>query len=213
MSSGDAPGLQRSTSLVSTASVEGSSPEHSPVIPAPGDHYKLLVEDARALGDRREAINNLFVGAISLLAGGQAYLLVAMPTRIEGLIVTLLATAFGLRLCTVWQSVLGTYKALLDFRFHTLKLWEAHYDFPSIRRYYVSEDILYGPLSASTDLSNSVPAKWVGKAGTFVNMYVALPKTARRVFVTLAFLQILVFAGSLTLPHVWPAIHHWLSTR
>lgn len=211
MSSGDVPGFPRSSDLVSTASAEGSS-ELSPVVPSPGDHYRLLVEDARALGDRREAINNLFVGAISLLAGGQAYILVAMSSSIEGLIVTLLATAFGLRLCRVWQNVLGTYKALLDFRFHTLKLWEAHYDFPSIRRYYVSEDILYGPLNSPTELSSSVPEKWIGRAGTFVNMYVVLPKTARRVFLTLAVLQLALFTGSLAMPKVWPVIHHWLSS-
>lgn len=212
MSASDAQGIPSAVASDPTARTEQAGVNAPSAVPSPADHYKLLVEDARALGDRREAINNLFVGAISLVAGGQSYILIAMPTRIEGLIVTLLATAFGLRLCTVWQNVLSTYKALLDFRFHTLKLWEEHYHFPSIQRYYLSEDILYGPLSTPTELASSVPAKWIGRAGTFVNMYVALPKTARRVFFTLAGLQLVLFAAGLALPSTWPYIRHWLST-
>lgn len=164
------------------------------VLPSPDEHYKIVIEDARALGDRRDAINSMFVNIVSLIAGGAGYVLINKPGSAAGLVVVLAACIFGWRLCHVWEDVLGNYKWLLNFRYQTLKEWESRYDFPSLRRYYTSEDLLYGPLKTPTELSESMPAKWVGKAGVFISMYVVLPKSARIVFLVLALLQTIAFA-------------------
>src|SRR5690242_15208650 len=99
-------------------------------LPSPKEQYAILIEDIRALSDRRETLNNLFVGIISLLAGGQAYVLISLAGNTEGLVVALLATIFGLRLCRVWAHALGIYSVLLDVRYETLKIWERDYEFP-----------------------------------------------------------------------------------
>src|SRR5258706_8620961 len=168
-------------------------------LPSLQEQYMTLIEDIRALRDRRETLNNLFCGIISLLAGGQAYLLISQAGNIEGLIVAILATVFGVRLCKVWVDALGTYSLLLDMRYETLKIWERHYKFPSLRKYYVSEDLIYGDLKEPTDLSTEIkkiePAL-VGRAKQFTSMYVSLPRVARFVFYSLASLQIAVYVSS-----------------
>lgn len=164
------------------------------------EHYKLVVEDARALGDRRETINNLFVSIISLIAGGQGYVLVMFPGTGVGLAVIVIATLFGLSLCSVWNSALLSYKELLDIRYVTLKSWEEKYNFPSIQQFYTTEAVFYGDVSSPpTELLKEISKKdSIGKVSSFVSMYVALPLMARRIFFTLSFAQ------SITI--LWPVI-------
>jgi hypothetical protein len=176
--------------------------------PSPSEHYKLLIEDARALGDRRETINNLFVGLFSLIAGGLGYVLITFPGRLPGLVVTIAVTLFGLGLCRVWENVLGNYKALLDMRYSTLRIWEQRFNFPSLQQYYISEDILYEPLQSPPELAQLIPQKLKGKAGAFVSMYVVLPKTARRMFYALLALQVFALLGRVALLIAPPDVIH-----
>lgn len=178
--------------------------------PSPSDHYKIVIEDARALGDRRDAINSMFVNIVSLIAGGAGYVLITYPGSTAGLAVILAAAIFGWRLCHVWDDAIGNYKYLLNFRYQTLKVWEEEYGFPSLQRYYLSEDLLYGPLETPTELSRAMKGKkWEGRAGNFVNLYVELPKAARIVFFVLALLQTIAFAWRIGSPYLLQLLEPW----
>lgn len=162
--------------------------------PTAADHYRIVIEDARALRNGRDTINSMFVSIVSLIAGGAGYVFITYPGNLVGLVIVLAAAIFGFRLCHVWEHALGNYRYLLNFRYATLKLWETQYNFPSERTYYTSEDILYGPLKEPTELSEQMPKKWVGQAGVFVNLYTELPNAARWLFRALAILEIAAFA-------------------
>ena len=193
-----------------TLALATSDPEPLADFPSPADHYKIVIEDARALGDRRDAINTMFVNIVSLIAGGAGYVLITYPGSTAGLAVILAAAIFGWRLCHVWDDAIGNYKYLLNFRYETLKQWEQLYDYPSLRQYYRSEDFLYdGPGKAPktssfvpTKLSDSMPKIMRGKAGNFVNLYVALPQAARVVFFVLALLQVIAFSWRIGSPYL-----------
>lgn len=168
--------------------------------PTAADHYRIVIEDARALRNGRDTINSMFVSIVSLIAGGAGYVFITYSGNTVGLVVVLAAAIFGFRLCHVWEHALGNYGYLLNFRYATLKFWETQYNFPSERTYYASEDILYSQLPTPTELSEQMPKKWVGKAGAFVNLYTELPKAARLLFIALAILEVVAFAVRLLAP-------------
>lgn len=186
---------------------EGQSGQRSngtTAYPAAVDQYKAVLEDAQSLGNRRDTINSLFVGTVSLVAGGEGYILIALAGTGTGLLVMLAATIFGVGLCRIWADALGSYQALLKFRYETLKVWEEKYDFPSLLKFYTSEEMLYGergkPPIQPTELTDSVAASLLGSARFFSDMYVDLPKLARRILIALVALQMIALLGRIFLP-------------
>ena len=161
--------------------------------PSPSEHYKLLIEDARALGDRRETINNLFVGLLSLLAGGLGYVLISFPGKLIGLLVTLVASVVGIYLSKVWADVLGNYRALLKLRFALLRKWESFYQFPQIQSYYNIEELLYDRnFNLPSELDDSTFQSLRGNASYFVDEYTALPRLMVIAFLLFILVQVLI---------------------
>ncbi len=158
-----------------------------------GEHYKLLIEDARALGDRRETINNLFVSLVSLVAGGQGYILIAFPGQGVGLVVIAIATLFGIRLCSIWRNALKRYDVLLALRYDVLRIWEQEPAFPPMQKFYTLEDALYSATPHASVLLHAVfQGKPFPKMSSFVSLYVELPRVARLIFFALLFVQSMV---------------------
>lgn len=198
---------------IDTSTVMTDQPEALPAdFPSPADHYRLVIEDARSLGNRRDAINSMFVNIVSLIAGGAGYVLITYPGNTAGLAVVLAASIFGWRLCHVWDDAIGYYKSLLNFRYTTLKVWEEDYRFPPLQRYYITEDLLYEHLKTKTDLSVEVlkkDAKLEKQGGNFVDLYKALPHAARIVFLVLALLQTIAFTWRISSPYLLQMPEPW----
>jgi hypothetical protein len=165
-----------------------------------GEHYKLLIEDARGLGDRRETLNDLFLGLITLILGAQGYLMITTKdSDLRATIYIIAVGAFGYRLAWVWAKVLESYKALLNFRYHVLKEWERA--LPENQRYYISEDALYDAKLRSdppTTLVSSYLAE-LRNIHPFVNVYKALPSMARIAYVLLVAVRLVEVCGGLIL--------------
>jgi hypothetical protein len=125
-------------------------------------HYQLLIGDARALGDRRETVNNLYVGLITLILGAEGYLFIYIKnSEVSGVVLSAVVGVFGIVLSFVWRQVLSNYKKLLDLRYKVLIEWERA--FPEDKRYYSREDALY----------YSIPQK--ARRIAFVKTYILLP--------------------------------------
>ena len=106
-------------------------------------HYRLLVEDARALSDRRDRVTTIFLSVITLTLGAQGYLLATTKDgEVRATILVWAIAFFGTWLCLTWRRALLTFKELLNFRYFTLKQWEG-LEFPDDEQYYVAEDVLY----------------------------------------------------------------------
>jgi hypothetical protein len=173
------------------------------------DHYKVLIEDARALGDRRETINDLFMGLVTLMLGAQGYLLVnSKDTDIHTTIYIACIGVFGAYLSRVWRSVLEGYRTLLNFRYHVLKQWERNW-FAADQQYYVSEDALYDPKLVQNPPTPLVAsyADHLQKIRPFVNIYKLMPRLTLFAFLAVACIRpVLLLIG--ILPALVPQIVH-----
>jgi len=102
---------QSSTLLADQVVIQGSGGAHtlqvgdatalSDVLPSPEEHYKIVIEDARALGDRRDATNTMFVNIVSAIAGGAGYVLINQTGTTVGLAVVLAACVLA-SFCVVY---------------------------------------------------------------------------------------------------------------
>jgi hypothetical protein len=106
-------------------------------------HYQLLIDDARALAERRDRVSNIFLSVITLTLGAQGYLLVTnKDDDVRSTMLIWLAALFGTWLCVTWRQAILSFKELLNFRYFILKRWERDV-FPEDERYYIAEDVLY----------------------------------------------------------------------
>jgi len=176
---------------MATESGPGVGPIAEHVVLSRKDHYKILIEDARALGDRRETINDLFIGLVTLLLGAQGYLLInSKDSDLHTSVYITCIGLFGAYLCRVWNNVLEGYRTLLNFRYHVLKEWERSW-FAVDQQYYVSEDALYDPrlaLKPPTPLVASY-ADQLQKIRPFINIYKLMPRLMFLVFIAVACLR------------------------
>lgn len=188
---------------MATEGTSSSTSDPDQLVLSREDHYKVLIEDARALGDRRETINDLFMGLVTLMLGAQGYLLVnSKDTDLHTTIYIACIGLFGAYLCRIWRSVLEGYRTLLNFRYHVLKQWEQAW-FAADQRYYVSEDALYDPKLAKEPPTPLV-ASYVDhlqRIRPFVNIYQLMPRLT-----FLAFLVVACVRPALLLIDVLPAI-------
>jgi hypothetical protein len=188
---------------------------NSPQFPSQAKHYQLVIQDARAIGQRREHINDMFLSIVTLSLGAQAYLIVTnRDSDIRSLLLIILIGAFGSALCAIWSNVLKNYAALLKFRYTTLKTWEEE-GFPENQRYYVAEDVIYDSRlsaraprhkhhSSSESLTAESPvllplaqAYVQGLKGKhipdFVDIYVLIPRLAFIAMVGIVVVRIVLF--------------------
>lgn len=185
-------------------------------------HYELLIEDARALGERRERLNQLFLGVITLAVGAQAYLLVTYKdSDVRSTLLIVIVGLFGLSLTRIWQQQLRVIGFLLKFRYAVLKDWE-EVAFPPEQRYYNAEDVLYsGTIQALTGTNavestssdahalNRVAQKFVAMNETIpnsVDIYRALPVISSLIFLTFILIRLCFLALTYVFPHGGPAI-------
>lgn len=183
---------------------------HNVEAPTDSEHYAILIEDARALGDRRETINNLFVGLVTLILGAQGYIITsASDTELKGTVIIVALSIFGFIICQVWRNVLFSYRILLNFRYEVLKTWETH--FPPGQRYYLAEDIIYEH-NPQEDPERPLANRYLktlktshGKTYPFVDIYRVIPSIMLSGFVVIGLGQI-TFYG---LPLVVAQYHWW----
>jgi hypothetical protein len=192
--------------------------------PSPAKHYQLVIEDARSLGQRREHINDMFLGVLTLALGAQAYLFITYKDDdIRSTLLIVVIGLFSTRLCSIWGKVLANYAALLRFRYIVLKTWETEM-FPPDQRYYLAEDIVYDQrlsvrsrkarhgdrdTAPSTDsllpLAKAYIKQLKGFIPDFVNVYELLPRLAFIVSLGIVGVRVVFFMGSLLttdLPHL-----------
>jgi hypothetical protein len=191
-------------------SMANSAPSlsHEPVPqpPSSDEHYKLLLDDVHVLAGRRETINDLFLGIVTLVLGAEAYLFInASDGDIRTMVLIVAASIYGLLFCRIWRRTLENYSALLSFRFFVLKEWERDW-FPEEQRYYTAEDILY-----DAKLRQHPPTKlgdaYVKQLGgrripPFVNVYRLLPTMASIALATIAAVRILLLVSYYAVRHL-----------
>lgn len=192
--------------------------------PSPAEHYRLVIEDARSLGQRREHINDMFLGVLTLALGAQAYLFITYKDDdIRSTLLIVVIGLFGARLCSIWGKVLANYAALLRFRYIVLKTWETEV-FPPDQRYYLAEDVVYDqrlsvrsrrsqhmdrdaalPADSLLPLAKAYVKQLKGLIPDFVNVYELLPRLALLVSLGIVAVRVAFFVGSLLtldLPHL-----------
>src|SRR5579884_3357051 len=117
------------------------TPEETPeksAVPPLKKQYQLVIEDARALGQRRDTLTTMFLSVITLILGAQGYLLLQSEDKVPGDTVMIVALMFfGLVLCRQWLQSLKSYDTILNYRYETLKRWEQA--FPEQQRFYTRE--------------------------------------------------------------------------
>jgi hypothetical protein len=183
--------------MADNAATSSSDPVPQP--PSSDEHYKLLLDDVHVLAGRRETINDLFLGIVTLVLGAEAYLFISAgdgDVRTTALIVA--ASIYGLLFCRIWRRALENYSALLSFRFFVLKEWERDW-FPEEQRYYTAEDVLY-----DETLRQHPPTKlgvaFVKQLGgrripPFVNVYRLLPTMASVALATITAVRVLLLVS------------------
>src|SRR5262249_54217138 len=73
--------------------------------------YQLLVEDARALGDRRDRVSSSFLSIITLILGAQGYLLITgKESDIRTTLLIWILAIFGVWLCLTWRQAIRLQK-------------------------------------------------------------------------------------------------------
>lgn len=143
-------------------------------------HYKLLVDDARALAERRDRVTSIFLSVVTLTLGAQGYLLVTYKDLdIRSTVIICVAALFGTWVCLTWRQTIRSFKELLNFRYFMLKQWERE-SFPEDERYYIAEDVLYHVREKGTIEIPQLAAEYVKhrKIPFFSDTYRRLPTAA-----------------------------------
>lgn len=78
--------------------------------------YKLLIEMADRVSQRRQAANSFYLSANTLLVGGSAYLGTLEPS-LRNVIVISVA---GMAICALWVMNIMSYKTLNEAKFHVI---------------------------------------------------------------------------------------------
>jgi hypothetical protein len=163
--------------------------------PARDEHYRLLIEDTRALRVNRENINDLFIGLTTLMLGAQGYLVVTFSRDDSASTFYIVGIAVaGIFICSVWSKVLSGYKQLLNYRYLVLKYWEDHW-FAKEQQFYVSEDALYEKDHdkwPKTPIADEV-SKSFKRIQPFVDVYTVLPRYARMALILVALIRPALF--------------------
>lgn len=140
------------------------------------DHDQLLVEDVRALGDRRDRANQWFLSLVTLLLSAQGYLLVIYGAgEVTSTAYSVMLGLVGLYIVRMWVNALQTFKALLNLRYTILKIWE-HQWFPNEHPVHVAEDALYGGFvpddtsSLASSIASTLGANIRGQASHYDRM-------------------------------------------
>jgi hypothetical protein len=183
-----------------------SSHNSVPQPPNPDEHYRLLLDDVHVLAGRRETINDLFLGIVTLVLGAEAYLFVnTSDGDVRTMCLIVAASIYGLLFCRIWRRSLENYSALLSFRFFVLKQWEREW-FPEEQRYYTAEDVLYDAKlrqHPSTTLGEAYVKQLGGRRiPPFVNIYRFLPAMASVALTVIAVVRVLLLVSYLAAHHV-----------
>jgi hypothetical protein len=78
--------------------------------------YKLLVEMADRVSQRRQAANNFYLSVNTFLVGGSAFLKTLTPDVVTLVIVTIA----GLAICVLWCQNIQSYKTLNEAKFKVI---------------------------------------------------------------------------------------------
>ncbi|WP_448140263.1 RipA family octameric membrane protein [Sphingopyxis fribergensis] len=78
--------------------------------------YKMLVEMADRVSQRRQAANNFYLSVNTALVGGSAYL----KTKGLGTPTFLIVVLAGLMICLLWYQNIQSYKTLNDAKFKVI---------------------------------------------------------------------------------------------
>lgn len=78
--------------------------------------YKLLVEMADRVSQRRQAANNFYLSVNTFLVGGSAYLKTLDPSPVTVAIVTVA----GLAICALWYQNIQSYRTLNGAKFNVI---------------------------------------------------------------------------------------------
>jgi hypothetical protein len=109
--------------------------------------YKLLVEMADRVSQRRQAANNFYLSANTLLVGGTA-ILDRIGLRNWNVIVVALA---GLAICALWIRSIGSYASLNEGKFAVITEIEADLAVQPFSREWA---VLHPPENAPVDVKN-----------------------------------------------------------
>ena len=75
--------------------------------------YKLLVEMADRVSQRRQAANSFYLSVNTLLVGGSAYLGTIQPSLLNVLVISVA----GIAICALWVMNIVSYKTLNEAKF------------------------------------------------------------------------------------------------
>lgn len=75
--------------------------------------YKMLVEMADRVSQRRQAANNFYLSVNTFLVGGSAFLKTLTP----GIVTLAIVTVAGLAICALWYQNIQSYKTLNGAKF------------------------------------------------------------------------------------------------
>jgi hypothetical protein len=89
-----------------------TKPEKAAVL----DTYKVLVEMADRVSQRRQAANNFYLSANTAIIGASAYLSSAGPSGMNMFVIA----AAGIGVCVLWQRNIESYKTLNDAKFKVI---------------------------------------------------------------------------------------------
>ena len=78
--------------------------------------YKLMVEMADRVSQRRQAANSFYLSVNTLVASGSAYLRTLSPTQTNALTICIA----GLAICALWVRNIGSYKTLNEAKFEVI---------------------------------------------------------------------------------------------
>lgn len=95
------------------ANEKASSPEH---VEQKLEIYKLLIEMADKVSERRQAANNFYLSINTLLLGGATYLGVSAPSDYHGWTVAVA----GVMICWSWSRSIHSYRTLNDAKFKVI---------------------------------------------------------------------------------------------
>jgi hypothetical protein len=115
------------------------------------EHYKLVSEETRAIGERRERANQWYASLITLVVAAEGYLLITFHAAdVASAIFIVSLGILGIFLARLWRVALQSYASVLDNRYFLLRKWERAW-FPPEHRMYLSESVLFDQSKGTDD--------------------------------------------------------------
>jgi hypothetical protein len=182
---------------------EVTEPQAGAVI-SRAEHYKVVSEETRAFSERRERANQWYASLITLVLGGQGYLLVTFQAAdVASAVYTISLGMLGILLAALWRVALGSYASILDNRYFLLRKWERAW-FPPEHRVYLSESALYNQKIGAEDAP--LFADYRGRKFVSVsNSYLTLPALTRLLFIAIIVYRLVSLAWAYA-PQFFPAV-------